>query len=57
MPQPSTATIRPRTAVAPIVEALREIGYGGYASAEALPYPDPEAAARQTIETFRRFFR
>ena len=22
-----------------------------------LPYPDPDAAARQTIETFRRFFR
>ncbi len=40
----------------PIVQALREIGYDGFASAEALPYPDPEAAARQTISAFRRFF-
>lgn len=41
----------------PIVRALHEIGYEGFASAEALPYPDSEAAARQTIESFRRFFR
>lgn len=40
----------------PIVTALREIGYSGYASAEALPWPDSDAAARQTIETFRRVF-
>ncbi len=33
------------------------IGYAGYASAEALPYPDSDAAARQTIEMFRRCFR
>lgn len=36
------------------VAALREIGYAGYLSAEALPYPDSEAAARQTMEAFRR---
>ncbi len=41
----------------PIVEALRAIGYDRFVSAEALPYPDSEAAARQTIESFRRFFR
>lgn len=41
---------------APIVAALREIGYDGFVSAEALPYPDPEAAARQTIGAFRRYF-
>jgi sugar phosphate isomerase/epimerase len=41
---------------APIAHALNEIGYDGFASAEAFPYPDPDAAARQTIETFRRFF-
>jgi sugar phosphate isomerase/epimerase len=41
----------------PIVEALRAIGYDGYASAEALPLPDPEGAARQTMRAFRRFFR
>jgi sugar phosphate isomerase/epimerase len=42
---------------APVVQALREIGYDRYASAEALPWPDPESAARQTITAFRRWFR
>lgn len=42
---------------APIAEALREIGYDGYASAEAFPLPTPDEAARLTIEAFRRFFR
>jgi sugar phosphate isomerase/epimerase len=41
---------------APIAQALAEIGYDGFASAEALPYPDPEAAARQTMAAFRRCF-
>jgi sugar phosphate isomerase/epimerase len=41
----------------PIVQALEAIGYDGFASAEALPHPDPEAAARQTIAAFRRYFR
>lgn len=41
---------------APIVAALNAIGYCGYASAEALPYPDPDLAARQTMTTFRRLF-
>lgn len=36
------------------VAALREIGYAGYLSAEALPYPDPVKAARTTIDAFRR---
>ena len=40
----------------PIVAALREIGYGGYASAEALPYPDPDGAAEQTIAAFKTHF-
>ncbi len=39
----------------PIFSALREIGYNGYVSAEALPYPDPEAAAERTILEFKRF--
>jgi sugar phosphate isomerase/epimerase len=39
---------------APIVEALREIGYEGYLSAEAFAWPDSETAARQTIAEFRR---
>jgi sugar phosphate isomerase/epimerase len=41
--------------VAPLVEVLREIGYGGYLSAEVLPLPDSLGAAEQTIASFRRF--
>ena len=41
----------------PLVAALREIRYDGFASAEAFPLPDPEAAAKQTIEAFRQYFR
>jgi sugar phosphate isomerase/epimerase len=40
----------------PIVEALRDIRYDGFISAEVLPSPDGETAARQTIESFRKFF-
>jgi sugar phosphate isomerase/epimerase len=38
----------------PIVSALVEIGYEGYLSAEVLPLPDPDTAARQTMATFRQ---
>ena len=38
-----------------IVGALREIGYTGYLSAEILPLPDPETAARQTLTSIRSF--
>ena len=41
--------------VKPIIETLREIGYEGYLSAEVLPLPTSEAAARQTMRAFRRF--
>ncbi len=40
----------------PIAAALRAINYDGYASAEALPYPDSSSAAKATIEAFRRHF-
>ena len=40
----------------PIAAALRDTGYDGYISAEALPYPDPDEAARLTIEAFKKFF-
>jgi len=40
----------------PIVAALADIGYAGFASAEALPYPDSQAAARQTIAAFKKHF-
>ena len=44
------------TEVEPIVEALRDIRYSGYISGEALAIPNPEAAATQTIQSFRRYF-
>jgi len=37
----------------PIIEALRAIGYAGYLSAEILPLPDSESAAKRTMESFR----
>lgn len=36
----------------PIVAALQAIGYQGYLSAEALPWPDSLAAAKQTISKY-----
>jgi hypothetical protein len=39
----------------PIINALREINYQGYLSGEILPLPDSDAAARRTIESFRRY--
>lgn len=41
------------TDFAPVFAALRDIGYASYVSAEAFPFPDPEAAAAQTIKSFR----
>ncbi|MBM3833007.1 MAG: sugar phosphate isomerase/epimerase [Verrucomicrobia bacterium] len=40
-----------------VAQALREIGFSGYVSAEALPFPDSEAAAQQTMTSFKRAFR
>jgi sugar phosphate isomerase/epimerase len=40
-----------------IGSALREIGFNRYASAEALPYPNSDDAARRTIESFRTYLR
>jgi sugar phosphate isomerase/epimerase len=40
----------------PICSALRRIKYHGFASAEALPWPEPAGAAKQTIDVFRRVF-
>jgi sugar phosphate isomerase/epimerase len=44
------------TDVAPIAQALREIDFKGYVSAEILPLPDSDAAARQTAASFRHWF-
>ncbi|MBN9120363.1 MAG: sugar phosphate isomerase/epimerase [Planctomycetes bacterium] len=43
------------TDFAPIVAALRDVGYAGYLSAEILPLPDPDAAARRTVDSFRKY--
>jgi sugar phosphate isomerase/epimerase len=40
----------------PIATAIKEIGYSGYLSAEALPLPSSEEAARQTVAAFRQLF-
>jgi sugar phosphate isomerase/epimerase len=40
----------------PIAAALRDIGYDGYVSAEALPHPNPAQAAALTIQAYRKFF-
>ncbi len=38
---------------APIMAALRQIGYEGYLCAEAFPWPNPHEAARQTMRAYR----
>ncbi len=38
----------------PIITTLHEIGYEGFLSAEALSWPNPLAAARQTIDMFHQ---
>jgi sugar phosphate isomerase/epimerase len=43
------------TPFAPVVDTLRQIGYEGFLSAEILPLPDPNTAAKKTIENMRRF--
>jgi len=42
------------TEFGPILAALKEIGYRGWLSAEILPWPTPEEAARLTMEFFRK---
>ena len=37
-----------------VVRTLREIGYSGYVSAEHTPLPDPDEAARVTLQYLRR---
>ena len=39
-----------------IADVLKKIGYQGYISAEALPWPDPDTAAKQTIRSFKKYF-
>ncbi len=44
------------TEMRPIVKALRDIGYSGYVSSEALPWPDSEAAAAQAVKAYKELF-
>jgi sugar phosphate isomerase/epimerase len=39
-----------------VAQVLKEMGFDGCVSAEALPLPDSETAAAQTIQSYRRFF-
>ncbi len=41
---------------ASVAAALCDVSYNGYLSAEALPYPDPAAAAARTMQTYQQFF-
>src|ERR1043166_778444 len=43
--------------VGPVAEALRDVGYDGFLSAEVLPQPDAETAAKQTMASFQKWFR
>lgn len=42
--------------VKPLADAVKEIGFDGYISAEALPLPDSQTAAKMTITAFRKWF-
>jgi sugar phosphate isomerase/epimerase len=44
------------TRIEPIAQALAEIGYQGCVSAEAFDWPDPDTAARKTIESYHKYF-
>lgn len=44
------------TDFAPVARTLAEMNYQGYASAEVLPLPDAESAAKQFMTSFRRWF-
>jgi sugar phosphate isomerase/epimerase len=39
----------------PIADALKQIRFNGYASAEAISYPDPDTAAAATMKAYKRF--
>ncbi len=44
------------TDMQPVADALRQIHYTGYISAEVFPLPDAESAALQTINAFKQWF-
>ena len=44
------------TPIEPVAGALRDLNYQGYVSGEIFPKPNSDAAARQTLASFRKFF-
>lgn len=44
------------TAMPEIAKALTDINYRGYISAEAFPWPTPDEAAQQTIQSYNQYF-
>jgi sugar phosphate isomerase/epimerase len=44
------------TKLPPVVKALEKIGYKGFVSAEALPWPDSLGAAQQAMRAYQEFF-
>ncbi|MCY7357037.1 MAG: sugar phosphate isomerase/epimerase [Rudanella sp.] len=44
------------TAMNDVAKAFYDIDYQGYISAEAFPWPFPDEAAQQTINSFRQYF-
>jgi sugar phosphate isomerase/epimerase len=41
---------------APVAATLEQVGFNGYASAAALPWPDPTSAAKQSMEAYKKYF-
>jgi sugar phosphate isomerase/epimerase len=39
------------------MDTLKHSGFMGYVSAEAFPWPNPDAAATQTMIAFKQFFK
>ena len=44
------------TAMTDVAQALIDIDYQGYISAEAFPWPTPDEAAQQTIQSYNQYF-
>ena len=45
------------TNLSEVAKALKEINYDGFVSAEAFAWPNPHAAAEQTIQSFKQYFK
>lgn len=38
-----------------IIQTLKQIGYSGWTSVEILPYPEPDVAAQEAVNTLRKY--